>query len=71
MKDSHHEGQVEDIGEIEKSAFHNEEIINSFTPDEQKKIVRRIDVRLVLTMGCLFIVSLLDRTNLGAASVAG
>lgn len=71
MKDSHHEDYVEDIGGTEKCAFHHEGIINSFSPDEQKKIIRRVDLRLVVTVGCLFIVSLLDRTNLGAASIAG
>lgn len=71
MKDSHHEDQVEDIENTGKNAFHNDELINSFSPDEQKRIIRRVDSRLVVTVGCLFIVSLLDRTNLGAASVAG
>lgn len=71
MKNPHHEDHVKDIIETENSAYPNEEIINSFSPEEQKKIIRRVDIRLVVTMGCLFIVSLLDRTNLGAASVAG
>ena len=71
MKDAHQEDQVENIENTEKNAFHNDELINSFSPDEQKKIIRRVDSRLVVTVGCLFIVSLLDRTNLGAASVAG
>lgn len=43
----------------------------AFTSQEQKAIVRRIDFRLVLTLGCLYCISLMDRTNLGAASVAG
>jgi hypothetical protein len=43
----------------------------AFTAQEQKAIVRRIDRRLVVTLGCLYCISLLDRTNLGAASVAG
>lgn len=43
----------------------------AFTDKEQKAIVRRIDRRLVVTLGCLYFISLLDRTNLGAASVAG
>ena len=43
----------------------------AFTPQEQKAIVRRVDIRLVVTLGCLYCISLLDRTNLGAASVAG
>lgn len=71
MKDSHHEDHVEDIKDTEKGALQNEQIINSFSPDEQKKLTRRIDIRLVVTLGCLYCVSLLDRTNLGAASVAG
>ncbi len=45
--------------------------INAFTLKEQRKIYRRIDLRLVVTLGCMYMISLLDRTNLGAASVAG
>lgn len=45
--------------------------INAFTPAEQKKIMWRIDVRLVLTLGFMYCVSLMDRTNLGIAAVAG
>lgn len=45
--------------------------INAFTLKEQKRIYRRIDLRLVVTLGCMYMISLLDRTNLGAASVAG
>lgn len=52
---------------------HVENALNTttFTAREQKSIVRRIDIRLVLTLGCLYCISLMDRTNLGAASVAG
>ncbi|KAJ5788498.1 hypothetical protein N7457_003488 [Penicillium paradoxum] len=71
MKDSHHKDDVEQIENTEKGALHHQEIIDSFSPDEQKKLIRRIDIRLVLTLGCLYCISLLDRTNLGAASVAG
>lgn len=45
--------------------------INAFTPAEQRKIVRKIDRRLVLTLGVLYCASLMDRTNLGSASIAG
>jgi len=31
----------------------------------------RVDRRLVLTLGFLYMVSLIDRTNLGAAAIAG
>lgn len=49
----------------------NDERIHQFTPKEQKKIIARIDRRLVLTLGFLYCVSLMDRTNLGIAVVAG
>jgi MFS family permease len=42
-----------------------------FSPDEQRKIIRRIDRRLVITVGAMYCVSLMDRTNLGAANIAG
>jgi MFS family permease len=48
----------------------NDARIAAFTPEEQKKIIRRIDTRLVLTLGFLYCVSLMDRTNTGIAVVA-
>ncbi|KAK0611533.1 general substrate transporter [Immersiella caudata] len=42
-----------------------------FSEAEQKAIIRRIDIRLVLTVGAMYCVSLMDRTNLGAANIAG
>lgn len=42
-----------------------------FTPQEQKRIIQRIDRRLVVTVGAMYCVSLMDRTNLGAANIAG
>src|ERR1700712_201321 len=68
MKDLQQDEHIEDT---EKGALHHEEIIDSFSPAEQKRLIRRIDIRLVITLGFLYCVSLLDRTNLGAASVAG
>lgn len=41
------------------------------TPEEKKRIIRHVDRRLVLTIGALYCVSLMDRTNLGAANIAG
>ncbi|KAJ5480515.1 hypothetical protein N7530_006024 [Penicillium desertorum] len=45
--------------------------INAFTPAEQKKIMRRVDRRLVPIVGFLYCISLLDRNNLGVANIAG
>lgn len=42
-----------------------------FTPEEQRKIIHRIDRRLVTMVGALYCVSLMDRTNMSAANIAG
>lgn len=34
---------------------------NEYTPEEQKRIIRRIDRRLVTTVGFMYCVSLMDR----------
>ncbi|KAK6440430.1 hypothetical protein LTR95_003338 [Oleoguttula sp. CCFEE 5521] len=53
------------------SEAENNAHIDALTPEEQKKVLRRIDKRLVLTCGFMYCVSLMDRTNLGIAAVAG
>jgi hypothetical protein len=63
LTDQHLESAVKELSSDDRAL--------AFTPHEQKMIVRRIDRRLVVTLGCLYCISLLDRTNLGAASVAG
>ncbi|KAK5103428.1 hypothetical protein LTS08_002843 [Lithohypha guttulata] len=42
-----------------------------YTPAEQKKIIHRVDMRLISTCGILYCISLMDRTNLSAAAIAG
>lgn len=61
--DHHIESGLKDLSDDDRAT--------AFTLKEQKAIVRRVDRRLVVTLGCLYCISLLDRTNLGAASVAG
>jgi len=42
-----------------------------FTEKERKGIMRKIDFRLVPICGVMYCISLLDRTNLSAANIAG
>ena len=67
---SDHEKATHEQSESDLSVDYNA-AINAFTPEEQKKIMWRIDVRLVLTLGFMYCVSLMDRTNLGIVAVAG
>jgi len=53
------------------SLDNNAGIENAFTPAEQRKIMWRIDTRLILSLAFMYCVSLMDRTNLGIAAVAG
>jgi hypothetical protein len=59
LKEDIHDGSSQDDYECE------------FSPTEQRKIIHRIDRRLVVTVGVLYCISLMDRTNLSAASIAG
>jgi len=65
--DDHH---VEGKEEFVDDPAHDRRI-TAFTLAEQKAIMFRVDRRLVLTLGFLYMVSLIDRTNLGAAAIAG
>ena len=56
---------------VSEESIVNDARIDYFTPEQQKKIIWRIDCRLVLTCGFMYCVSLMDRTNLGIAVVAG
>jgi hypothetical protein len=47
----------------EDSDAQNNAHIDALTPEEQKKVIRRVDRRLVLTLGGMYCVSLMDRTN--------
>ena len=49
----------------------NDEYDSGFTPEEERKIIHRVDRRLVVTVGVLYCISLMDRTNLSAAAIAG
>lgn len=58
---------IEDIAQVTPPPDDDEE----FTPEEQKKIIRRVDLRLVTMTGLAYCISLMDRTNLSMAAVAG
>jgi len=64
-----HAGEDAETRGVKHEVAHVEDF--GFTPEEQKKIIRRIDRRLVVTVGLMYCVSLMDRTNLGSANIAG
>ncbi|RDA88477.1 hypothetical protein CP532_6647 [Ophiocordyceps camponoti-leonardi (nom. inval.)] len=42
-----------------------------YSLSEQKRIIRRVDMRLVSVLACLYVISLVDRVNISAAAIAG
>lgn len=42
-----------------------------YTEREAKKIIHRIDRRLLVTIGFMYCISLIDRTNISLAAIAG
>lgn len=60
------------IQELENTAADiNNAVILEFSPQEQRRIIRKVDFRLVTTLGVLYMASLTDRTNLSSANIAG
>lgn len=63
--------KTEDVERFPTPASTDGEYESEFSPEEQRKIIHRVDRRLVVTVGVLYCISLMDRTNLGAAAIAG
>ena len=61
-------GNVEDINQ---PASNNVDWDEEYSPSEQRKIIHRIDRRLILMSGLAYCISMIDRTDLGMAAVAG
>ena len=58
--------EASQIGDVSDG---NSEI--ELSPAHQRKIIRRLDIRLVATVGALYCISLMDRVNMSAANIAG
>ena len=59
---------VDDLKQVTTADVDDDE---EFSRQEQRKIVHRIDARLVVICGVGYLVSLMDRTNTSVAAIAG
>lgn len=71
MPDDHEEFEKVDVEEGATIASKDPNHEDGFTKKEQKRVKRKIDLRLVTGLGLLMGVCLMDRTNLGSTSIAG
>lgn len=65
---------AEHVDEYQSNQVHNEKGITPpefLTPAEQKKLLRRIDLRVTCVLGTLYLIGQVDRNNLGNANIAG
>ena len=61
-------GSVDDVSLSSASDIDKDEV---YSFKEQRAIIHRIDRRLVIACGVIYCFSLIDRGNLGNASIAG
>ncbi|OSS47228.1 hypothetical protein B5807_09860 [Epicoccum nigrum] len=63
---------VGDVKEMDTSKDHvevSEEL--TWTPEEEKRLIRKIDLYLLPTIWLMYLLSYMDRTNIGNAKIAG
>lgn len=47
------------------------EFFDNFPPEQRKKIIRKVDMRLVPVLALLYLASHIDRANIGNAKIEG
>lgn len=68
---SEKETSLERIEDINQPSLNDTDYDEEYSPREQRKIIHRVDRRLVTMTGLAYCVSLMDRTNLSMAAIAG
>ncbi|KAL4868726.1 hypothetical protein BDV12DRAFT_209030 [Aspergillus spectabilis] len=74
MKGKHDTPSMTEVEDVEaKPALTHESLVAGYTPDteEERKLVRKIDFFLLPTIWVMYLLSYMDRTNIGNALVAG
>ncbi|CAD6571391.1 MAG: hypothetical protein ASARMPRED_004486 [Alectoria sarmentosa] len=66
-----HSAAISDEESHEPAQQNGIENLRSFTADEEKVVVRKLDRHLVLFIAFLYMLSFLDRSNIGNARIAG
>ncbi|KAI0540840.1 major facilitator superfamily domain-containing protein [Xylaria digitata] len=59
------------VDQVEKAQLSASDEVDEYTEREARKIIHRIDRRLLVTIGFMYCVSLIDRTNISLAAIAG
>ncbi|KAG4440833.1 hypothetical protein IFR05_003705 [Cadophora sp. M221] len=69
MADEKHDAMH--VEKLDSAGGHNPQVVYGIDEAHQKKVIRKVDIRLLPMLGLMYSISLVDRTNLGLALVAG
>ena len=70
-KSSDHEKGYSHHDDAARSPGSYDPIVDRYSDEDVARIIRKIDLRLIPLCGLMYCVSLLDRTNLSNAAIAG
>ncbi|KAH7018198.1 putative vitamin H transporter [Microdochium trichocladiopsis] len=72
-KSDQYEHEHREEMDVESVKHREESLIAAYVPDteEEKRLVRKIDLYLLPCIWCMYLMSYLDRTNIGNAKIAG
>lgn len=71
VHDAAHLEHARNSPDLKDTGSDSDDIDSRWSLDEQKRILRKVDFRLIPICGLMYCVSLLDRTNLSNAAIAG
>ncbi|TVY81108.1 putative transporter [Lachnellula suecica] len=69
--DAEKEWDEEEEGRGRRASMETMQSYQLYTPDEERAVVRKFDRKLVLFVALLYMLSFLDRSNIGNAKIAG
>ncbi|RDL39882.1 uncharacterized protein BP5553_04222 [Venustampulla echinocandica] len=70
-KGNEDEGEYRTDGRRRRASVSTVQSYQLYTPDEERAVVRKFDRKLVLFVALLYMLSFLDRSNIGNAKIAG
>ncbi|KAL2803269.1 major facilitator superfamily domain-containing protein [Aspergillus granulosus] len=73
MKDQHETSSMAEVEDIEGKSGLRRSVMPDYVPgtEEEKKLVRKIDLYILPMMWIMYLLSYMDRTNIGNAKIAG
>jgi hypothetical protein len=73
IKDLEQVDMVEQVNKYTNIGLSDEdaEFFQNFTSDKRKKMIRKIDLKLVPVLALLYLISHIDRANIGNAKIEG